>query len=59
MPLPSKLRELVGTARFWSDYYGDQVFGDSVAGLPEDPFLALPLSRRHSLRVGYFYRSGG
>jgi hypothetical protein len=57
MPLPSKLRELVGTARFWSDYFGDEVFGDSVAGLPNDPFLELPFSRRHSLRVGYFWRA--
>jgi hypothetical protein len=59
MPLPSRLRELVGSARFWSDYFGDEVFGDSVAGLPEDPYLEFPLSRRHSLRVGYFWRAGG
>jgi hypothetical protein len=59
MPLPSRLRELVGTARFWSDYYGDEVFGDSVAGLPEEPFLELPLSRRHALRVGYSFQVGG
>jgi hypothetical protein len=59
MPLPGALEQLVATDRFWSDYYGDEVFGDRVAGLPEDPFLELPLSPRHALRVGYFSRAAG
>jgi hypothetical protein len=58
MPLPRELQPLVGTARFWSDYFGDGVFEESVAGLPEDPFLELPLSRRHSLRLGYAFPTG-
>jgi hypothetical protein len=55
MPLPPGLRELVGTAAFWADYFGDGVFGEHVPGLPEDPYLELPLPPRHSLRVGYFW----
>jgi hypothetical protein len=58
MPLPSELQQLVGTARFWSDYFGDGVFGEAVAGLPDDPNLELRLSRRHALRVGYSYPAG-
>jgi hypothetical protein len=57
MPLSSKLRQLVGTPAFWSDYLGDEVFGEPVIGLPEDPYLELPLSPRHSLRIGYFWRA--
>jgi hypothetical protein len=57
MPLPSRFRQLVGTAGFWSDYLGDDVFGEPVAGLPDDPYLELPLSPQHSLRIGYFWRA--
>src|SRR5689334_8314827 len=59
MPLPSGLQQLIATARFWSDYFGDGVFEQAVAGLPGDPFLELPLSRRHTLRVGYSIQVGG
>jgi hypothetical protein len=57
MPLPSGLRQLVRTAQFWSDYLGDEVFGEPAAGLPDDPYLELPLSPQHSLRIGYFWRA--
>jgi hypothetical protein len=57
MPVPSRLRQLVGTARFWSDYLGDEVFGAPVTGLPDDRYLELPLSPHHSLRIGYFWRA--
>ncbi len=57
MPLPSRLRQLVGTAAFWSDYLGDEVFGEPVTGLPDDPDLEFPLSPRHSLRLGYFWHA--
>jgi hypothetical protein len=32
-------------------------FGEPVAGLPDDPYLELPLSPQHTLRVGYFWRA--
>jgi len=57
MPIPSRLRELVGTAAFWSDYFGDEVFGERVAGFPDASHLDLPLSPRHCLRIGYFWRA--
>src|SRR5262245_1458578 len=57
MPLPDRLRQLAGTARFWSDYLGDEVFGERVDGLPSDSHLELPLSQEHSLRIGYFWRA--
>ena len=44
------------TAAFWSDYFGDGVFGEPVAGLPDDRYLDLPVSPGYSLRVGYFRR---
>lgn len=59
MPLPSGLQQLVGTARFWSDYFGDEVFGETVAALPDEPALELHLSPRHALRVGYAFPVGG
>jgi hypothetical protein len=55
MPLPSRLRQLVGTARFWSDYLGDEVFGEPFSVPPDDRDLELPLSPRHSLRIGYVW----
>jgi hypothetical protein len=57
MPLPDRLRQLVATARFWSDYLGDEVFGEPVTDLPSDSYLELPLSPKHSLRIGYFWRA--
>jgi hypothetical protein len=57
MTLPSRPRQLVNTARFWSDYLGDEVFGEPVTGLPDDPYLELSLSPQHSLRIGYFWRA--
>lgn len=59
MSLPSGLQQWVGTARFWSDYFRDGVFGEAVAGLPEGSHLEFPLSRRHTLRVGYSFAVGG
>lgn len=57
MPLPSKLRHLARTAPFWSDYFGDEVFGEPVVGVPDNSHLALPLSPQHSLRIGCFWRA--
>jgi len=48
---------LVGTAPFWSDYLGDEVFGEPVSGLPADSYLDFPLSPNTSLRVGYYCRA--
>lgn len=56
MPLPARLRQLAGTAAFWSDYLGDEVFGEPVADLPDDRHLDLPLSGPYSLRIGYTWR---
>jgi hypothetical protein len=56
MPLPSKLRQLIGTAQFWSDYFLDETFGEPVAGLHDDPFVEFPLSPQYSLRIGYVQR---
>jgi hypothetical protein len=57
MPLRNRLRDLVRTAPFWSDYLGDEVFGEPVTGLPDNSHLAFPLSPQHSLRIGYFWRA--
>jgi hypothetical protein len=61
--IPKRLRELVATAPFWSDYLGwsdnlgDDEFGERVTGLPADPYVELPLSPLYSLRIGYFWRA--
>ena len=55
MPLPSRLQLLVGTTAFWSNYFGDEVFGQQVEGLPDDSFFDLPLTPNCCLRVGYFW----
>jgi hypothetical protein len=57
MPLPSRLRQLVSTAQFWSDYLGDEVFGEQVAGLPANPYLKIPISPQYSLHIGYFWQA--
>ncbi len=57
MSLPGRLRQLVGTAEFWSDYLGDEVFGKPVTGLPDDPYLEFPLTPEYCLRVGYIWHA--
>src|SRR5437879_4294303 len=58
MALPSNLCELVHTSAFWSDYFGDEVFGEQVTGLPSDSYLSFNISPHHVLRVGYFWSTG-
>jgi hypothetical protein len=52
MPLPDRLYELARAPHFWSDYFGDDVFGSEWTGLPKDPFVTLPLGPNYSVRVG-------
>jgi hypothetical protein len=59
MALPRRFFQLAATSAFWSDYFGDEVFGEKIVGLPSDSFLSFPLGPRHRLRVGYWLCWGG